>query len=158
MNLFWTLLILDSLFLNEPNPTIPVEDWKRIEAQSLLSTGVIQQEEVESLIFCNDWNPSGTISIWDDALSATIPGKKVKVKASRFFKYWTGYTNNAGYFILPDFCGEVRYSIIWENQIWDIRNKKGQQATTEGPRQRAPWNPVLKDDKEALGFALFTEH
>ncbi len=145
--------ILDTLFLNDRNPVFSDSDWKKIEAQALVSTGNLNLNDVESFIFCNSWNPSGTILVWDDAVQGNIPVKKVKVKASKWFKLWTGFTDNDGHFILPDFCGEVTYSLIWENSIWDIRNGNGGQATTQGPKQKAPWNPVIKDDKKALGFA-----
>ena len=113
--------ILDTLFLNDRGPVFSDSDWKLIEAQALVSTGNLNPADIETAIFCNSWFPSGTIRVWDDALNGNIPVKKVKVKASKWYRWSTVYTNNNGQFILPDFCGDVTYSLIWENSIWDIR-------------------------------------
>lgn len=100
-----------------------------------------------------DWFPSGKIEIWDDALATNLPLKQVKV--SKWYQWATVYTNNTGNFStfpFMDFCGKVKYSIIYENPIWDIRDGEWGQADTPCPTQKAPWNHVIKDDKKSLGF------
>lgn len=150
--------ILDTLFLNHINSTISVEDWRKIEIEALISTGVIDRnnpDDVQARLFCSSWFPSGKIEIWDDALATNLPLKKVKVKVNKWFQWATVYTNDLGDFTtLPfmDFCGEVKYSIIYENPIWDIRDGKLSQAVTNGPKRKGAWNHVIKDDKKSLGF------
>lgn len=150
--------ILDTLFLNHLNPTISDEDWRRIEAEALISTGVIDpnnQNDVQAILFCDEWFPSGKIQIWDDALATNLPLKQVKIKVSKWYQWITVYTNNSGDFTTFPFlffCGKVKYSIIYENPIWDIRDGKLGQADTQGPTQKTSWNHVIKDNKKSLGF------
>ena len=146
--------ILDTLYLNHINPTISDEDWRKIETEAFISTGVINPnnpDDVQASIFCDEWFPSGKIEIWDDALATNLPLKQVKVKVSKWYQWATVYTNNTGNFTtfpFMDFCGKVKYSIIYENPIWDIRDGKLGQADTQGPKQKAPWNHLIKDDKK----------
>ena len=150
--------ILDTLFLNHLNPTISDEDWKKIEVEVLISTGNLSPndtEEIQASIFCNEWFPSGKIEIWDDALAINVPLKQVKVKVSKWYQYYTTYTNNTGNFTTfpyMDFCKKVKYSIIYENPLWDVRDGKTWQANTNGPEMKGAWNHVIKDDKKSLGF------
>ncbi len=150
--------ILDTLYLNHINPTISDEDWRKIETEAFIATGVINPnnpDDVQASIFCDEWFPSGKIEIWDDALATNLPLKQVKVKVSKWYQWATVYTNNTGNFTtfpFMDFCGKVKYSIIYENPIWDIRDGKLGQADTQGPKQKAPWNHLIKDDKKSLGF------
>lgn len=148
--------ILDTLFLNHLNPIIAEEDWKKIELEIFILTGVIDPNnpnQVQSIIFCNGWRPSGKIEIWDDAKNGNLPLKKAKVKASKWYMFATNFTDDNGNFLLStEFCGDVKYSIIFENSIWDIRDGKWGQADIQGPSQKGPWNHIIKDDKKALGF------
>ena len=150
--------ILDTLFLNHINPIISDDDWRKIETEAFISTGVINPnnpDDVQASIFCDEWFPSGNIKIWDDAPATNLPLKQVKVKVSKWYKWATVYTNNTGNFStfpFMDFCGKVKYSIIFENPIWDIRDGEWGQADTQGPKQKAPWNHIIKDDKKSLGF------
>jgi hypothetical protein len=152
--------ILDTLFLNHIDSTISDDDWKKIETEALISTGVIDPNnpnDVQAFIFCNYWFPSGKIEIWDDALSTNLPLKHVKVKMSKWYQWATVYTDTLGNFTtfpnpIMRFCGDVKYSIIYENPIWDIRDGKLGQADTQGPKKKGAWNHVIKDDKKSLGF------
>lgn len=148
--------ILDTLFLNHINPIISDEDWRKIETEALISTGVINPnnpDDVQAILFCDEWSPSGKIEIWDDAINSNLPVKKAKVKASKWYMWATTFTDNNGTFKHPKiFCGDVRYSIIWENSIWDIRDGKLGQADTQGPKKKGAWNHIIKDDKKSLGF------
>ena len=150
--------ILDTLFLNHLNPTISDADWKKIEVEVLISTGSLSPndtEEIQASIFCSEWFPSGKIEIWDDALGINLPLKQVKVKVSKWYQYYTTYTNNTGNFTtfpFMDFCKKVKYSIIYENPLWDVRDGRIGQANTNGPNMKGAWNHVIRNDIKSLGF------
>jgi hypothetical protein len=143
--------ILDTLFLNHINPTVDDDDWKKIEAEALVATGNLNTNDVQAFIFCSHWYPGGKIEIWDDA-KGIIPLKKAKVKASKWYHVETAETSGGGYFQMSRMCGDVRYSIEWENGIWDIRDGKLKQAVTDGPKKKGLWTHLIKDDKKSLGF------
>jgi hypothetical protein len=149
--------ILDTLFLNHINPIIPYEDWVKIESEAFVSTGILDPNSlnnVQSIPFCDEWFPSGKIEIWDDALNDNIPLEGAKVRVSNWFKWATTYTKENGDFSTSPqyFCKKVKYSIVFETQLWDIRDGKLKQASLSGPERRGSWNHIIKEDKKSLGF------
>lgn len=148
--------ILDTLFLNFPTTIITQDDWVKIEKEIMISTGVIgpNDPEFNAIPFCDDWFPSGSIRIWDDALSTNLPLKKLKVRIIKWYSMAEVYTNDSGVFTSPwYFCGKVRYTVRFEHNLWDIRDGYFLQADFASSMMRTPFNHIIKKtDEKHVGW------
>lgn len=89
------------------------------------------------------WYPSGRIRAYDDALCTMVPVPGVRVRATHLLKVKEVLTNQSGYFVLPSFENNVSYKIVWESDIWDIRDGLTGQATFDGPKTSSSWYPEI---------------
>ena len=146
------------------SPQIDPYSYNRIIEQAMLNSGIAVAPQTRA----STWYPSATIRFEDDMDrdddgtpdNVIIPLEGVKVRCVNFVNVGSGYTNAAGYVgkikgWAGKFMGSVDYSIHWENNIWDIRDGRLDQARTRGPERRYQWDFVIRNSerKKASYFA-----
>ena len=123
---------------------------ERLEIEAMRITGhtdeLIDTDGVKGI----SWNPSGTVSVWDDALNRYIPLHGVKVRANFTTRAKWEYTDSEGYYRLPSFLFKVNYTIIWERADYDIRDGRFGQAKFNGPNQKSGWSPNIGSGKQLM--------
>lgn len=80
------------------------------------------------------WTPSGRIRAYDDATYSNIPIKGVRVRGTHLLKVKETLTDMNGCFTLPSFNNPVNLKVIWESDLWDVRDGYVGQATFDGPQ------------------------
>ena len=99
-----------------------------------------RQTEKETSILKSKWRPGATIKAYDNVVGGMIPLKGVKVRICVFgFIKTQKYTDENGNVSFSKRRRSASYSIEWEDDKWDIRDK-GTQAYYNGPRQEKWWN------------------
>lgn len=126
--------------------------------ESMSITGNLQKDQANDEatlkgLFPKKWWPSASIRAWDDILQETVPLNHVKVRARHLLHWDTGITNDNGIAVFESFRYGVNYSIVWESDLWDIRNGWLVQAYYNGPNhQKSRWNLEISSGLE-IGFA-----
>ena len=107
---------------------------------SQLLTEAERQTEKESTTLKSKWTPGATIKAYDNVVGGMIPlrGVKVRICVLGFIKTHK-YTDGNGKVSFSKRRRSASYSIEWEDDKWDIRDK-GTQAYYNGPRQEKWWN------------------
>ena len=82
----------------------------------------------------SSWNPSGRIRAYDDAVVSYVPIKGVRVRGTHLLKVKETLTDGNGCFTLPSFNNPVNLKVIWESDLWDVRDGLIGQATFDGPQ------------------------
>ncbi|MGJ1206008.1 hypothetical protein [Sphingobacterium lactis] len=93
------------------------------------------------------WTPSATIKVYDETIKAYVPIELAKVRVRHFVRWRTGYTNADGYVRLPSFRKAVNYTVVWEQNKWDIRDGHINQAYYNGPKMRNHWHLEINGGK-----------
>ena len=101
------------------------------------------------------WRPNGRIIVWDDLLGEFVPVEGVKVVAHCGLKTAKGITDENGYFsVSKTFNRAVKYSIVWEDEYWDIRQGKTKQARYHnGNKTTASWNVTFNNYSSYRNYA-----
>lgn len=102
-----------------------------------------------------NWDPRGTVQVWDTRLNRYIPLVGVKMRARRWFDIREGYTNDAGYYQLPGFKREANYALFYESGNFDVRTGTFGQAWIDGPKQNDPWDVNLWDGVQRFYAHVF---
>ena len=105
----------------------------------LLTEAERQTEKVTSTLK-SKWRPGATIKAYDNVVGGMIPlrGVKVRICVLGFIKTHK-YTDENGNVSFSKRRRRASYSIEWEDDKWDIRDK-GTQAYYNGPRLEKWWN------------------
>lgn len=108
--------ILDSLYIPEDDALLKSGNpqarqfLEELEDEALRITGNLPENGLKSSS-ATQWNPSGTIRVWDDVLNRFIPLQGVKARARRWFTTHVGYTDANGQFATSGFRYDANYSI-----------------------------------------------
>lgn len=95
------------------------------------------------------WNPSGTLTIYDDVMETCIPLKGAQVLMRQVFTVRQGITDHNGYFRTKSIRGKARYVLQWERYHYSIRSDAFRQAETKGPKvKKKDWNHCIRGDYE----------
>ena len=149
--------ILASLYLPETDSELTQNtDGMRLAGQSfvdaLVDEAMILTKNYSDTLKVNtaangrtDWDPSGTVQVWDTRLNRNIPLFGVTMRARRWFDIREGYTNSAGYYQLPGFKRDANYALFFESGNFDVRTGTFGQAWIDGPKQSSPWDVTLSD-------------
>lgn len=128
--------------------------------KSLALTGNLEDEEIDengTMGSNTKWYPSGRITAYDDIVDGQVPLKGVKVRARRWFTTYTAITDENGYFACSNgFKRQANYSIVWEGDMWDIRDGYIVQAYYNGPKKSGAWNleiPKNAENNKSLRYA-----
>ncbi len=134
--------ILDEEEDDENNSTLRSASMSPSSEFSLsqLLTEAERQTEKESTTLKSKWRPGATIKAYDNVVGGMIPlrGVKVRICVLGFIKTHK-YTDENGNVSFSKRRRSASYSIEWEDDKWDIRDK-GTQAYYNGPRQEKWWN------------------
>jgi hypothetical protein len=89
-------------------------------------TDEITDDNINGRIQSTRYYPSGYIKVRDNSTNTDLPVKSVKIKARRFFKMKTTYTNNSGYFYVDKgFRKKARIIIKFKNDYAKLRGING---------------------------------
>lgn len=95
------------------------------------------------------WNPSGTLTIYDDVMAKCIPLKGAQVLMRQVFTIRQGITDQNGYFKTKSIRGKARYILQWERYHYSIRSDAFRQAETKGPKvKKKAWTYCIQGDYE----------
>lgn len=155
---FCKYTILDSIFLpddQEGDISTLNADGVSVEAMDLLLDEAYSAVGIEDTRASTKWRPSGRIMVWDDLLNKYVPVVGVKVKAYNGLKTASGVTDENGYFSVDKtFKRAVKYTIVWENEHWDIRTGlTGQAKYHKGDKTTASWNVSFHDLSRGENYA-----
>lgn len=121
--------------------------WDDLEIEALKITGNLDETEssnLKSTMGRKKWKPSGTIRMFDDSpgVNRLVALRGVKARAYSWFTTKEDLTDNNGYFYINhNFKGHVNYSIKWERNDFELRDKRWGQAYYNGPRlKEKAWN------------------
>lgn len=126
--------------------------------ESMRLTGNLEEEEIpeNGMMSSNStWYPSGRITAYDDIVDGQIPLEGVKVRARRWFTTYTAVTDANGEFVMSGgFKNKANYSIVWEGDMWDIRDGYIGQAYYNGPKKKGAWNlEIANDNYKSVRYA-----
>lgn len=126
--------------------------------ESMRLTGNLEEEEIpeNGMMSSNStWYPSGRITAYDDIVDGQIPLEGVKVRARRWFTTHTAVTDANGEFVMSNgFKNKANYSIVWEGDMWDIRDGYIGQAYYNGPKKKGAWNlEIANDNYKSVRYA-----
>lgn len=126
--------------------------------ESMRLTGNLEEEEIpeNGMMSSNStWYPSGRITAYDDIVDGQIPLEGVKVRARRWFTTHTAVTDANGEFLMnKGFKRKANYSIVWEGDMWDIRDGYIGQAYYNGPKKEGAWNlEIANDNYKSVRYA-----
>ncbi len=126
--------------------------------ESMRLTGNLEEEEIpeNGMMSSNStWYPAGRITAYDDIVDGQIPLEGVKVRARRWFTTHTAVTDANGEFVMSDgFKKKANYSIVWEGDMWDIRDGDIGQAYYNGPKKTGDWNLEIPfDNYKSIRYA-----
>ncbi len=126
--------------------------------ESMRLTGNLEEEEIpeNGMMSSNStWYPSGRITAYDDIVDGQIPLEGVKVRARRWFTTHTAVTDANGEFLMnKGFKKKANYSIVWEGDMWDIRDGYIGQAYYNGPKKEGAWNlEIANDNYKSVRYA-----
>jgi hypothetical protein len=144
-------------------PDLDIEDEKlRIFNENLTDeayklAGVTDEDgndgEKAKMQKASKWNPSGTITVYDDVLKRQIPLQQAEVHARYGVHIERVLTNDNGYFSTSSFRYKVNYSIKWKRGKYDIRNGGLLQAWYNGPKQKSAWNLNIQKGGKSIMYA-----
>ncbi|MGJ3233480.1 hypothetical protein [Marivirga sp.] len=146
--------IIEELFLPESiddsKSSRNTEEWSfmdELEIEALRITGNLKDESVQnnrSVSARRKWKLKGKIQMFDDSpgVNKLVPLRGVKARAYSWFTTKEDLTDGKGeFFIDHNFKGNVNYSIKWERNDFEIRDKRWGQAYYNGPRlKEKDWN------------------
>jgi len=146
--------IIEELFLPESvddsESSRNSQGWSfmdELEMEALRITGNLKNESNQnnrSVRGRRKWKPKGIIQMFDDSpgINKLVPLRGVKARAYSWFTTKEDLTNGKGeFFIDHNFKGNVNYSIKWERNDFEIRDKRWGQAYYNGPRlKEKDWN------------------
>lgn len=119
---------------------------------SLMLTGNLDDDTTEEngqMDSGGTWYPSGRITAYDDIIDGQVPLQGVKVRARRWFTTHTAITDENGYFSCTNgFKRPANYSIVWEGDMWDIRDGDFVQAYYNGPKIEGEWNLSIPNNND----------
>ena len=126
--------------------------------ESMRLTGNIEEEDIpenDMMSSNSTWYPAGRITAYDDIVDGQIPLEGVKVRARRWFTTHTAVTDANGEFVMSDgFKKKANYSIVWEGDMWDIRDGDIGQAYYNGPKKTGDWNLEIPfDNHKSIRYA-----
>ena len=126
--------------------------------ESMRLTGNIEEEDIpeNGMMASNStWYPSGRITAYDDIVDGQVPLEGVKVRARRWFTTHTAVTDANGEFMMnKGFKNKANYSIVWEGDMWDIRDGDIGQAYYNGPKKEGAWNLEIPfDNNKSIRYA-----
>ena len=158
--------ILSELYLPETDPEISQQiSGMRVAGKSfidaLVDEAMILTKNYSDTLKANlasgrtNWDPQGTVQVWDTRLNRYIPLFGVTMRARRWFDIREGYTNSAGYYQLPGFKREANYALFYESGNCDVRTGTFGQAWIDGPKQSDPWNVNLLDGVQRFYAHVF---
>lgn len=116
--------------------------WDDVEIEALKITGNLDETEssnLKSTMGRKKWKPSGTVRMYDDTpgVERLVPVRGVKARAYSWFTTKEALTGTDGKFhINHNFKGHVNYSLKWERNDFEIRDKRWGQAYCNGPRYK----------------------
>lgn len=117
---------------------IPVAAYDALLREAYIMTG---NELPEPLTRGSSWFPSGRIRAYDNGVNGYVPIKGVRVRGTHLLNVKETLTDSNGHFTLPSFKNSVNLKIVWESDLWDVRDGLVGQATFDGPSlDGAPWN------------------
>ena len=131
---------------------------ERLVNESMRLTGNLEEDEIpeNGMMSSNStWYPSGRITAYDDIVDGQIPLEGVKVRARRWFTTHTAVTDANGEFLMDKgFKKKANYSIVWEGDMWDIRDGDYEQAYYNGPKKTGNWNLEIPfDNYKSIRYA-----
>lgn len=104
----------------------------------------------------SSWTPSGYIKSFDNIAMQCIPIKKVRVRGKHLLKTVEALTDTNGYYCFPNsFNNTPTMMVVWESDMWDIRDgTTGQAYTSKSCVFGQPWNVnIYLSDAEGVRFA-----
>jgi hypothetical protein len=123
---------------------------KKLEQEAFRLTGNLEGEDsyFADDTYARKWRPSGKVTV-EEALFFKSTGKflpvvNVKVKAKRWFKLSSTYTDTQGRYTLEEFGGKVDYQIEFESDRVKITDLLGWSRNYNGPNNReSGWDPIF---------------
>ena len=130
----------------------------RMETLSLAMTGNLSHEEEQELAtldrkskarwfwnswFPPKWHPDGYVKVRersDNRTKGWLAVKNVRVRARRWFKIKTAYTDFRGYYCIGSFRRPVNYSVVFKTPDVKITNWIGWAGRHNGPKKKGRWN------------------
>lgn len=130
----------------------------RMETMSLAITDNLSETEKSQLVnldhrgktrwFWNSWSPpkwrpDGYVKVRERSGNKSgdwLPVKKVRVRARRWFKIRTDYTDARGYYRIGSFRRPVNYSVVFKTPDVKITNWIGWAGRHNGPKKKGQWN------------------
>lgn len=152
------LLPPDDLETNPPFPGIDVPQVAEGIWDELLNVAIdiTSDEPNPTPSFSRSWYPLARIKYVDDLTNKTIPLEGVRIRCNHFSHRDVAYTDKNG--VATDFGSfkdNVRYTILWESDYWDIRDGNWGQDKTHGPSRRGDWELTISGDNEdAMSAAI----
>lgn len=130
----------------------------RMETMSLAITDNLSETEKSHLVnldhrdktrwfwnswFPPKWRPDGYVKVRERSTNKSgdwLPVKKVRVRARRWFKIRTDYTDARGYYRIGSFRRPVNYSVVFKTPDVKITNWIGWAGRHNGPKKKGQWN------------------
>jgi hypothetical protein len=131
--------------------------WDALEYEAMRITDNIPEDDNGRLE--GKYNPSGTVKVeeWirrdnnvNQLNTGTLNVRGVKVRARWSVNIKSTYTNEWGYYKLPEFRYKVNYSIEFERKNVKVTNNMGFSLNYNGPKQSSPWHPVFRRNNNNL--------
>ncbi len=113
--------IIDECFLadnDETTKSMSDIDWAAVEAESYRMTGNGDMLDDSPLTRAGKQNPSGRITIVDEAANGgqAFGLAGVKVSCNSFIKFSSAYTDRDGYYTIPKrYSSNLRYRLVFKN-------------------------------------------
>ena len=102
------------------------------------------------------WTPKGSIKAFDDVLNRYVPIQGVKVRANRWFTTYSANTDINGNFTMSGtFKNPADYSVVWEQEDFDVRDGNWGQAVLKSNNITGDWNANISSGESLLHATIY---
>lgn len=138
--------------INKKNDNLN-EFYDLLENESLYITNNLNENSKSK---GSKWTPKGSVKALDDILNRYVPIQGVKVRANRWFTTYTAITDaNGNYAMSGTFKNPADYSIVWEQEDFDVRDGNWGQATMNSKNIEGDWNAIISSGESSLHATIF---